>query len=41
MELSRKESAEAQMLAELPAEDFEKIKAGKKTKSPPTADAPL
>lgn len=31
--ISRKESAEAQMLAELPAEDFEKIKSGKKTKS--------
>lgn len=31
--LTHKESAEAQMLAELPAEDFEKIKAGKKTKA--------
>lgn len=31
--ISKRESAEAQMLAELPAEDFEKIKAGKKTKS--------
>lgn len=31
--LTDNESAEAQMLAELPDEDFEKIKAGKKTKS--------
>lgn len=31
--LSKKESSEAQMLADLPAEDFEAIKTGKKTKS--------
>ena len=29
--LSKRESAEAQMLAELPAEDFEKVRTGKKT----------
>ncbi|MBM3840909.1 MAG: hypothetical protein FJ398_23735 [Verrucomicrobia bacterium] len=31
--LSPKESAEAQLLAELPADDFEEIKAGKKTRA--------
>lgn len=31
--LTKNESAEAQMLADLPVDEFEKIKTGKKTKA--------